>query len=135
MIISKDIKFDCAHMLSNYEGKCANLHGHTYHGTITLGCPVGATTGMILDYNEIKKHVDELDHAIIFSSSEFRDGAENELLVWARSHDMRYVVIQDGKSTAENIVKYLMGCFVGFNYVKVRLSETDGSWAEEERII
>lgn len=135
MIISKDIKFDCAHMLSQYEGKCANLHGHTYHGTITLGCPVGATTGMILDYNEIKKHVDKLDHAIIFSAPEFRDVAEEDLLKWATAFGMHHVVLQEGKSTAENIVKYLIGCFVGFNYVKVRLSETDGSWAEEEHII
>lgn len=132
MTISKDIKFDCAHMLSNYEGKCANLHGHTYHGTITLGCPVGTTTGMILDYNEIKKHVDKLDHAIIFSASEFRNNAEEDLLDWARKNNMRHVVLTEGKSTAENIVRYLMGCFVGFNYVKVRLSETDGSWAETE---
>jgi 6-pyruvoyl-tetrahydropterin synthase len=122
-------------MLSQYEGKCANLHGHTYHGTITLGCPVGATTGMVLDYNDIKKHVDKLDHAIIFSAPEFRSEAENELLAWALKHNMRLVQLDEGKSTAENIVKYLMGCFLGFNYVKVSLSETDGSWAEEERII
>ena len=30
MKITKEITFDSAHMLSNYNGKCNNLHGHTY---------------------------------------------------------------------------------------------------------
>lgn len=36
MKVTKEITFDSAHMLSNYEGKCSNLHGHTYKLQVTL---------------------------------------------------------------------------------------------------
>lgn len=129
MIISKDIKFDCAHMLSNYDGKCANLHGHTYHGTVTIEGKVNSN-GMVVDYNKIKQIVDEFDHAIIFSSDEFRNAAENDLLGWAAAHNMRHVVLTEGKSTAETLARVLVMQFQDYGFVKVRLSETDGSWAE-----
>ena len=130
MIISKDIKFDCAHMLSGYEGKCANLHGHTYHGTVTIDGRADDDTGMVLDYNEIKKVVDEYDHAIIFSSTEFRGNAENDLLDWAITHNMRHVILPYGKSTAETLAHEIASKIHLYGFVTVRLSETDGSWAE-----
>lgn len=132
MIISKDIKFDCAHMLSNYEGKCANLHGHTYHGTVTIEGDTDATTGMVLDYNRIKEVVDEYDHAIVFSSLEERGDAEKALWFWANDNDMKYVTIPCGKSTAENLAQVIANAFQQYGKVTVRLSETDGSWAEAE---
>lgn len=130
MIISKDIKFDCAHMLSNYEGKCANLHGHTYHGIITIEGDMNISTGMLLDYNEIKKVVDKYDHAIIFSSVDFREEAEEDLLGWAQKNNMRYIVLPFGKSTAEVLALTIAEEFDRYGKVTVRLSETDGSWAE-----
>lgn len=136
MIISKDIKFDCAHMLSNYEGKCANLHGHTYHGTVTLDGDKDSHTSMVVDYNDIKRIVDIFDHAIIFSAAEERSPAETELYEWACRYDMRKVELVDGKSTAEtlatNIARLLLLAEPGIKSVHVRLSETDGSWAVAE---
>lgn len=130
MVISKDIKFDCAHMLSNYEGKCANLHGHTYHGTVIIDGDTDVSTGMVLDYNEIKKVVDKYDHAIIFSSIDFRNEAEEDLLGWAQKNNMRYAVLPFGKSTAETLALAIAEEFDRYGNVTVRLSETDGSWAE-----
>lgn len=130
MIISKDIKFDCSHMLSNYEGKCSNLHGHTYHGTVTIEGDTDVSTGMLLDYNEIKEVVDKYDHAVIFSSTEFRGAAEENLLRWAASFGMRHVVLPFGKSTAETLALTIAEEFDRYGNVTVRLSETDGSWAE-----
>lgn len=130
MTISKDIKFDCAHMLSGYEGKCANLHGHTYHGTVTIKGDTDVSTGMLLDYNKIKEVVDKYDHAIIFSSVDFRNDAERDLLNWAVTHNMRYVVLPFGKSTAEVLALTIAEEFDRYGNVTVLLSETDGSWAE-----
>ena len=134
MTISKDIKFDCAHMLSQYEGKCANLHGHTYHGTVTLEGDVNSQTSMLLDYNRIKKIVDEFDHAIVFSAQNIRNGAEDKLYEWAVAYDMKYVTLPTGKSTAERIAEYLAVSFLlpGVKVAHVKLSETDGSWAIAE---
>ena len=130
MTISKDIKFDCAHMLSQYEGKCANLHGHTYHGTVTIEGKANNNTSMVLDYNEVKRIVDQFDHTIIFSADDYRNQAENELLGWASIHNMRHVVLTKGKSTAETIAQVIADQFTQWGKVTVRLSETDGSWAE-----
>ena len=135
MTISKDIKFDCAHMLSSYEGKCANLHGHTYHGTVTLeGTPDGGTN-MVLDYNRIKEIVDRFDHAIVFSAPNMRNDAETNLWLWAEHNDMKHVDLPTGKSTAERMAEYLAAILVeqpGINSAQVHLSETDGSWATVE---
>ena len=135
MTISKDIKFDCAHMLSNYDGKCSNLHGHTYHGTVTLEGDVNPKTGMLLDYNRIKQIVDRFDHAIVFSGFEERGDAEKALWFWANDNQMKYVTIPDGKSTAENMVVVMAQMFIdepGVTSAHVKLSETDGSWAIAE---
>lgn len=135
MTISKDIKFDCAHMLSDYEGKCANLHGHTYHGTVTLTGDVNPETSMLLDYNDIKDVVDVFDHVIIFSAAEERNPAETELYEWACRYKMRKVELVHGKSTAEVLAMNIAQMFVlkpGVINVRVQLSETDGSWAIAE---
>lgn len=135
MTISKDIKFDCAHMLSNYEGKCSNLHGHTYHGTVTLEGDVDPKTGMLIDYNEIKNVVDVFDHAIVFSAPDMRDDAETNLWLWAQNHGMRHVEMPIGKSTAENTAAYMAQMFItkpNIRSAQVHLSETDGSWATVE---
>ena len=135
MTISKDIKFDCAHMLSNYEGKCANLHGHTYHGTVTLEGDMNSGTGMLVDYNKIKEIVDDFDHAIVFSAPDWRNDAESALWQWADDNEMEYVVMPTGKSTAENIAATIAQRFIielGVKSAQVHLSETDGSWATAE---
>lgn len=132
MVISKQIKFDCAHMLSDYQGKCANLHGHTYHGMVVLVGQVKPETSMVLDYNVIKDVVDDLDHAIIFSEAKQRNVAETELFHWAETHGMRKVELFNGKSTAENIAQYLADRFLSYSnidHVRIDLSETDGSTA------
>ena len=135
MTIGKDIKFDCAHMLSNYEGKCANLHGHTYHGTVTLEGDVDPETGMLLDYNTVKDVVDVFDHAIIFSAAEERNDAETALFEWACTYKMRKVELVHGKSTAETLARNIAKMFIAqptVRSVQVKLSETDGSWTVVE---
>lgn len=134
LTISKDIKFDCAHMLSNYEGKCANLHGHTYHGTISLTGTPDNNTSMLVDYNDIKNLVDKFDHAVLFSQPEYRNTAETALYKWACDYGMRRVELPYGKTTAETIARTMVQMFKSeFPHVvevTVKLSETDGSWVE-----
>ena len=130
--IVKEIKFDCAHMLSFYDGKCSNLHGHTYHGSVTIEGQSNPNTFMVLDYNTIKEVVDVLDHAVLISAERVRNEAESHLLKWCQDYGMRFEIIKEGKTTAEVLVKHILhmlepkvpGCTV-----TVVLSETDGSFA------
>lgn len=69
MLLSKDFKFDAAHNLLHYHGKCERLHGHTYRLRIVLnGQP--DSEGMIMDFIDLKNIVKEkvlsrLDHSYI----------------------------------------------------------------------
>lgn len=110
--IRRHFQFDAAHMLSNYEGKCSNLHGHTYTGDIELQADVLDETGMVLDYNDIKKAVDRFDHAAIFSHAAIRNAAEDALLEWCKHYKKKYVVIAGGKCTAEFIAQTICNDFV-----------------------
>lgn len=142
MKVTKEVTFDSAHMLSNYHGKCENLHGHTYKLQVSIEAIQqleGNEEGMVVDFNTLKKAIDgvieSFDHSIIFSDEEHRSEAENELLKWADTHGMSYVVII-GKSTSENIATYIKAMIstvfstLPVYAIGVRLWETPTSFAE-----
>lgn len=104
MIIQRKFQFDAAHMLSQYVGKCANLHGHTYTGEVRLeGCM--GEDGMLVDYNRLKEVVDCYDHCLLFSEKKYRGEEEEALFEWAEKFGMKKKIIYEGKCTAENIAK------------------------------
>ena len=141
MKVTKEVTFDAAHMLSNYDGKCHNLHGHTYKLQVTLEGSLnkeGNEQGMVMDFNTIKGHLEvvknSFDHAIIFSDEDHRSSAEDELFDWAERHNMNFVVVE-GKSTSENIASYIKMMLTSLldmlHYtVSVKLWETPTSFAE-----
>lgn len=66
MLITKEFTFDSAHYLTEYRGKCENMHGHTYKLHVTLNGDV-QKNGLVIDFVILKrivtKHVlDKLDH-------------------------------------------------------------------------
>lgn len=70
MFITKVFTFDAAHHLPNYQGKCKNLHGHTYKLEVTLSGELERTSGMLIDFAKLKKIVKEdvlkeMDHAYL----------------------------------------------------------------------
>ena len=68
-IVMKRYTFDAAHLLSFHEGKCRNLHGHTYQLEVQIQGPVDSSTGMVIDFGEIsqivKPIIKEYDHSFI----------------------------------------------------------------------
>ena len=36
LTVTKSIKFDAAHVLTNHQGLCKNLHGHTYRVEVSV---------------------------------------------------------------------------------------------------
>ena len=139
MKVTKEMTFDAAHMLSNYQGKCMNLHGHTYRVQATLVGDIrenGNEQGMVVDFNTLKEFMEAiikpLDHAILFSDNKYRSAAEDELKRWAEKFDMSFAVIPDGKSTSENIALYIkqkIKSHTGYDSF-VKVWETPTSFAE-----
>lgn len=147
LTVTKEMTFDCAHMLSHYQGKCANLHGHTYKVSVTVGgaqLEVGSSKGMIIDFNHLKEAMnvcikEPFDHAIIFSNREYRCDAEQELCEWAEKNQMHYYVMPH-KTTAEYMAIHFQSIIADYlanhlgltniTSVHVKVYETPTSYAE-----
>lgn len=62
---TKEFEFEAAHHLLNYDGPCANVHGHSYKlqvtvsGQVYLAGSLDAHDNMVLDFKDLKKIVEE----------------------------------------------------------------------------
>lgn len=105
--IMKRIEVAGAHRLKlNYDSKCNNLHGHNWVIYVHCKSDTLNENGMIIDFVEIKKIVNELDH------DDFNKYIE--------------------QPTAENIAKYLCNK-IPFCY-KVEIQEAEGNVATYEKL-
>lgn len=138
--ITKQFTFETGHALYGYDGKCKNVHGHSYKLSVTvIGMPITDTSnvklGMVIDFSDLKKIVkeeivDPFDHATVFNKNTPHIELAKELEV--RGHK---VILADYQPTSENMV-------IDFaNKIKARLSkeiqlhsiklrETDTAFAE-----
>lgn len=133
MKIAKEFNWEMGHRLPFHEGKCKNLHGHSYKCMVELsGKP--DKNGMLFDYYDLKKIMDpiieELDHSFMVNRS---DKELIEILDRLKSNK----IIVDFDSTAENICLYLLekvrvsALPKNIEEVKVRVLETENTYAEE----
>ena len=77
--ITKQFHFETGHALYGYDGKCKNVHGHSYKLSVTvIGTPIKDTNnvkcGMVIDFGDLKKIVadeivDLFDHATVFNKN------------------------------------------------------------------
>ena len=69
MIVAKSMEFCAAHYLPNYEGKCSQMHGHTWKVELAVKGEVDEETGMVVDFTEIKAFLDgvkdKFDHTLL----------------------------------------------------------------------
>lgn len=139
MKITKEITFDSAHMLSYYDGKCNNLHGHTYKLQVIVEGIPGNESCMLVDFNELKSIIqntimENFDHAVIFSEPIYRDEAEEALYKWAIKYKKKYLVIQSGKTTCECLAPMIrdnLQIVMGSRFnIGIKLWETPTSFVE-----
>ena len=107
--ITKEFNFETAHALYGYDGKCRNIHGHSYHLSVTLiGTPISdpdnTKLGLVMDFGDLKKKVnaavvDPFDHAMIFNknSPHFKLAKDLE----AQGHK---IILTDYQPSSENMV-------------------------------
>lgn len=77
--ITKQFSFETGHALYGYDGKCRNVHGHSYKLDVTvIGKPIAESShvkhGMVIDFGDLKKIVkeeivDKFDHATVFNKN------------------------------------------------------------------
>ncbi len=77
--ITRQFRFESAHVLWGYDGPCKNIHGHSYQLFVTVkGRPVNQPGnpkhGMLIDFTVLKKIVhdqiiDPFDHALLVNAN------------------------------------------------------------------
>src|SRR5690554_6760608 len=138
--ITKIFSFETGHALYGYDGKCRNVHGHSYKLYVTvIGSPISDPThvkfGMVIDFSDLKKIVkdeivDIFDHATVFNKNTPHVELAKELST--RGHN---VLLVDYQPTSEMLVidfskkiqKYLPS---NIKLHSLRLQETESSFAE-----
>lgn len=141
MKIGKDFAFEAAHRLQLHNGKCRNLHGHSYRVLVSVEGPDLATegpeTGMLFDFGVLSewwKPMDSIfDHATILEEGDPIGTALADTGVEGTK-----ITFFPWPPTAENLALWLredlknwLIAHLGRNFfVHVRVYETAKSWAE-----
>ncbi|MTI67397.1 MAG: 6-carboxytetrahydropterin synthase [Firmicutes bacterium] len=144
--ITKEFKWDMAHMLAAHSGMCKNLHGHTYKLQVkvtrksgNLIDNTGHSDGMVIDFKDLKEIVKEkiinpLDHAFMYwvnSSDEVEHKLADALL-----NSNRKVFKVNYRPTAEEMAKDFFKKLTdeldkyNVKLVSVKVWETPTSFAE-----
>jgi len=137
--ITKEFSFETGHALYGYDGKCRNVHGHSYQLAVTvIGQPISDKNhvkfGMVIDFSDLKKIVreeivDVFDHATVFNGNSPHVELAKELQ--ARDHKVLLVGYQPTSEMmlvdfAQKIKKRLPGHIALHSLI---LRETGSSYA------
>ena len=138
--ITKQFNFETGHALYGYDGKCKNVHGHSYKLSVTvIGKPITDNSnvkfGMVIDFTDLKKIVkeeivDQFDHATVFN----KNTPHIELAKELQSRD-HHVILVDYQPTSENMVIDIANRIKsrlpqGIELHSLKLQETETSFAE-----
>lgn len=144
--ITKIFTFETAHVLYNYDGKCKNMHGHSYKLFVTIkGKPIkdldSPKNGMVVDFGDIKKIVkfeiiDMWDHAVLVN------GASPHITLGQDLEQKGHkVIFCDYQPTCENMlyeiaekIKSRLPEEVSLAYLKLHETENSyGEWFAEDQ--
>jgi 6-pyruvoyltetrahydropterin/6-carboxytetrahydropterin synthase len=103
--VTKEFSFDSAHRLvDGYQGKCSNVHGHTWKVRFTISGDKLDGHGFLRDFGDfkpLKEFIDNhLDHALLLNEN---DGT---LLTFCREHNQKHYMFK-GNPTSECLAEYL----------------------------
>lgn len=72
-------KFQAAHFLKEYKGKCEKIHGHTFQVEVKIRIYTLDKAGIGIDFTKIKKDLSTLlpDHTLLNEVYAFNPSAEN----------------------------------------------------------
>lgn len=134
--VNKLFKWEMAHVLDFHEGKCRNIHGHTYQLEVGIIGDVkalenSADSGMIIDFTVLKNIVNDkvvgvLDHTlVIWEKSEWLQRCEGHT----------QLMLMPVQPTVENLLLWIVEQLQNslpnnIGLCQVRLRETPTSWAE-----
>lgn len=138
--ITKQFAFETGHALYGYDGKCKNIHGHSYKLFVTvIGKPISDVKnpklGMVIDFGDLKKIVKReivnvFDHASVFNKNTPHLKLAQELQQLGHQ-----VIMADYQPTSENMIQDFAEIIkpelpTGIRLFSLSLQETATSYAE-----
>ena len=126
VLVSKEFTFDAAHHLHAYDGKCMNLHGHTYKVVFGISGFLD-DRGLMIDFGDIKEIWKTeieifLDHRYLNETLPPMNTTAENMVAWL------YEKMKESLNKEDRQQQYL-GARVEF----IRLYETPTSYAEARR--
>ena len=135
--VTKEFRFEMAHALENYSGKCRHIHGHSYILQVTvIGAPNNnandSTFGMVMDFGELKHIVNEhivnrFDHALVLQEGVALSKALQEqygnVMLTCYQPTCENMVIAFAETLQKHLPKHV-------RLFSLRLHETATSYAE-----
>lgn len=131
LFLTKKFTFEMAHALDGYNGKCANLHGHSYHLEVTVEGTKLNADGMAMDFGDIKHTVlqtiiNRFDHALVL---------KKDSIVGTMGETFPNLIEVSFNPTTENLLMHFSSLLMpllpeGVRLHSLRLAETDTSVAE-----
>lgn len=138
--LTKIFSFETAHALYRYDGKCKNIHGHSYRLQVTISGKVNenekdAKFGMLYDFGDLKRLVQKeitepFDHATILN----RESGHRELGEFLQKEGHK-IIFTSYQPTCENMLfdfsqKIKQQLPKEIKLHSLRLYETENSYAE-----
>ena len=111
-ILKVKSEFDSAHFLKDYEGRCANIHGHRWVVTVEVSSAdvlsEGPYRGMIVDFGKLKDDLREetykLDHTLLLERGSLKTSTMEAI------KEERFSMVElDFRPTAENLAEHFWG--------------------------
>jgi 6-pyruvoyltetrahydropterin/6-carboxytetrahydropterin synthase len=127
--LKTEVEFDAAHFLTDYHGKCENLHGHRWRVVAYLEVEELNTEGqlkdMVIDFKDFKAAVREMterfDHTFLVE-----EGSLAQATIDALESETFRLTFLPFRTTTENLAKFFYGQLAdaGFPVSKIEVYET-----------
>ncbi|HEX2855352.1 MAG TPA: 6-carboxytetrahydropterin synthase [Opitutaceae bacterium] len=138
--ICKTFDFESGHILSRHPGKCRFPHGHSRRVEVVVTADQLDANGMVCDFQAIKgllkDFLETWDHALCLNTD------DPHFAFYERAYGNRVIAFPHTDPTSEVMVKAVFdemkrqlagagnGFAPGVRLARVRLTETNSSWAE-----
>ncbi len=132
--LKTESSFDAAHFLTDYHGKCENLHGHRWRVVAYIKQDQLQSEGdhkdMVVDFSDFKRALrgltDEFDHSFVLE-----EGSLMEKTLQCLKEEGFVLSIVPFRTTAENLARYFAQRLEqqGFPVSQVEVYETPNNCA------
>lgn len=132
--LKTESSFDAAHFLTNYDGKCENLHGHRWRVIAWIEVEhlqgSGQELDMVVDFSDFKHALrsltEEFDHMFIVE-----EGSLAPATMAALESETFKLFVVPWRTTSENFARHFFDRLagMGFPVAKVEVDETPNNCA------